>query len=118
MDDDGLVVIPGIAPHCGTLTKRRFVADVATPFMSRFSKAPIPRPSKIVADGDDVIVIADAHGVTVSGKLYLNQYVFVLHFCDGKLIQATEFLDMAAFNVVWDSVAPQKQTTKPERVTL
>ena len=109
MGDNGIVVIPGVAPHCGTKSKREFVVEVAAPFMSRFSKAPVPVPSKIVADGDDVIVIADADGTTLDGKAYRNSYVFILEFREGSLIKATEFLDMTAFNVVWDTVTPDLQ---------
>ena len=107
MGDDGSVVIPGTAPHCGTWGKQEFVAAVATPFMSRFSKPPRPLPSKIMADGDDVIVVAEADGTTLDGKAYHNSYVFVLEFRRGRLMKATEFLDMIAFNAVWENVSPR-----------
>ena len=110
MGDDGIVVIPGTAPHCGMMCKREFVTITATPFMTKFSIPPVPRPSMILADGDDVIVIADAEGTTLDGKAYRNAYVFVLEFRKGRLIKATEFLDMAAFNVVWNTVTPGNQT--------
>ena len=104
MGDDGTVVIPGTAPHCGTRGKQEFLTDVAMPFMSRFSRPPVPFPSKIMADGNDVIIVADADGITTDGKAYRNSYVFILEFRDGRLMKATEFLDMRAFNAVWDSV--------------
>ena len=110
MGDDGIVVIPGIAPHCGAMRKQEFMARIATPFMSRFSIPPVPRPSKITADRNDVIVIADAEGITLNGKAYRNNYVFVLEFHESCLTKATEFLDMVAFNNVWDSVTPEDQT--------
>ncbi len=106
MDDDGIVVIPGTAAHCGTMRKQQFVTEVAAPFMSRFSKRPVPIPSLIVATANEVVVVAHAEGTTLDGKLYRNDYVFVLEFRDGRLLKATEFLDMVAFNSVWDSVAP------------
>ena len=109
MGADGTVFIPGTAPHCGTRGKQEFVTDVATPFMSRFSKPPVPVPSKIMADGNDVVVIAEADGTTLDGKAYHNSYVFVLEFREGRLMKATEFLDMVAFNAVWDSVSPGAQ---------
>ena len=109
MGDDGTIVIPGTAAHCGTMSKREFVANVATPFMNRFSVQPVPRPSKIMADGEDVIVVADAEGTTLDGKAYRNDYVFVLEFREGRLVKATEFLDMVAFNLVWDSVMPKAE---------
>ncbi len=109
MEDDGIVLVPGTAAHCGSLTKRDFVATVAKPFMSRFSKPPVPRPSLVLADGDNVVVVAEAEGTTLDGNGYRNEYIFLLEFRDGLLIKATEFLDMLAFNVVWNSVVPESQ---------
>jgi ketosteroid isomerase-like protein len=63
-----------------------------------------------MADGNDVIVVADAEGTTLEGKAYRNDYVFVLEFSNSRLVKATEFLDMAAFNAVWDSVTPEEET--------
>ena len=110
MDDEGIVVIPGTTAHCGAVRKREFMANIATPFMSRFSEPPAPRPSMIMAEGDDVIVIADAEGTTLDGKVYRNDYVFLLKFRESRLVKATEFLDMAAFNAIWDSVTPKNLT--------
>lgn len=104
MPADGVVVIPGTAPHCGIFSKSQFMTEMATPFMARFSKPPAPRPRKIWADGSDVAVLADAEGTMQDGRPYANSYVFILEFQGGRLMKATEFLDMAAFNVVWDSI--------------
>ena len=112
MGDDGTVVVPGTAPHCGTRSKQEFVTDVATPFISRFSKPPVPFPLKIMADGNDVIIVAEADGTTLDGKAYHNSYVFVLEFGEDRLMKATEFLDMVAFNAVWDSVQPKADATR------
>lgn len=104
MPADGVVVIPGTVPHCGTFSKSQFVTEVATPFLARFSKPPLPRLRKIWADGGNVAVLADAEGTTQDGRPYANRYVFILELRDGRLMKATEFLDMAAFNVVWDGI--------------
>ncbi len=106
MTDDAFIVIPGTAPHCGTFSKSAFAKDVATPFMARFDKPPRPRALKIWSAGNDVVVLADAEGTTRDGRPYANNYVFVLTMRGGRIAQATEFLDMAAFNDVWDSVEP------------
>lgn len=106
MSDDAVIVIPGTAPHCGTFSKADFVRDVATPFMARFRTPPTPRARKIWSDGDEVAVLADATGITHDGKPYANSYVFILRMRGGRIVRATEFLDMAAFNAVWDNVEP------------
>lgn len=111
MDDEGIVVIPGTAAHCGSIRKQQFLAEVAQPFMSRFRKPPVPIPTLILAAGDNVMVVADAEGTTLDEQPYRNNYVFVLEFRAGKLVKATEFLDMLAFNVVWDTVEPPTPVT-------
>ncbi len=107
MADDAMVVIPGTAPHCGTFSKGVFARDVAAPFMARFSRPPAPRASRIWSDGDDVAVLAEAEGTRRDGKPYANSYVFVLRMRGGRVVRATEFLDMTAFNDVWDNVEPE-----------
>ena len=106
MAEDAVVEIPGIAPHCGTFSKSIFVRDVATPFMARFSRPPVPQARKIWSQDDDVVVLADAQGIRRDGKSYANRYVFILKLRQGRVVRAIEFLDMAAFNEVWDQVEP------------
>ena len=108
MAEDAVVVIPGSAPHCGTFSKSAFVTDLATPFMARFSRPPAPRARRIWSDGDDVVVLADAEGTRRDGKPYTNSYIFVLKLRLGRVVRTTEYLDMAAFNDVWDQVEPAK----------
>ncbi len=107
MTDDAVIVIPGIARHCGTFSKSVFVEDVATPFMARFSAPPTPRARKIWSDGDDIAVLAEAEGTRRDGEPYANCYVFVLKMRGGRVVRATEFLDMTAFNDVWNQVEPR-----------
>ncbi len=107
MTDDAEIVIPGTAPHCGTFSKSVFARDVAAPFMARFSRPPAPHATKVWSDGDDVAVLAKAEGMRRDGKPYANSYVFVLKMRGGRVVRATEFLDMAAFNDVWDHVEPK-----------
>jgi len=112
MIDDAEIVIPGIAPHCGSFSKGVFLKEVATPFMARFSKPPVPVPRRIWSQGEDVAVLADAAGMRRDGKPYSNRYVFVLQMRRGRVVKATEFLDMAAFNDVWDNVEPASAEPK------
>ena len=88
--DDAEVVIPGTLPHCGVFTKSAFVRDIATPFMARFSEAPAPRAIRIWADGDDVVVLADAEGTRGDGAPYANRYVFILEMRAGRIVTVDE----------------------------
>ena len=49
---------------------------------------------------------ADATGITRDGQSYANSYVFVFEMEGPRVTRVTEFLDMAAFNAVWDRVQP------------
>jgi len=82
------------------------VPTIAMPFMARFSTPPVPLPSRFWSCGDHVAVLADATGTRRDGKPYSNSYVFILQLKRGRIVKATEFLDMAAFNDVWDNVQP------------
>lgn len=114
MTEDAVVVIPGTAAHCGTFSKGVFVRDVAAPFMARFSRPPAPQARKLWCGGDDVVVLAEAEGTRRDGKPYANSYVFVLTMRGGRIVRATEFLDMAAFNDVWDHVEAAPTATRAE----
>ena len=107
MDADAEVVVPGSAPHCGTWRKEAFLRDVATPFVARFAEPPVPRLWALWAGADGIIVRADATGTTLGGHRYANDYVFLFEMEGQRVTKVTEFLDMAAFNAVWDSVEPE-----------
>ncbi len=112
MVDDAEIVIPGIAPHCGSFSKGVFLKEIATPFMACFSKPPVPTPTRIWSQGEDVAVLAEAAGTRRDGKPYSNRYVFILQMRRGRVVKATEFLDMACFNDVWDNVEPASAEPK------
>lgn len=50
-------------------------------------------PTRLV-DGDDVIVLqARGENLTRDGQRYDNDYVFVIHFEDGKIVRYEEYCD-------------------------
>ncbi|QIG97670.1 nuclear transport factor 2 family protein [Bradyrhizobium sp. 6(2017)] len=114
MADGAEIEIPGTAAHCGVFNKSVFNADIAIPFIARFSVAPIPSVRRIWADGDDVAVQAQAVGTRRDGKPYANNYVFILKLHEGRIARATLFLDMVAFNDVWNHVEPSTSKRRVE----
>ena len=106
MDADTQVVVPGTAPHCGTYGKAAFLRDVAAPFGARFAIPPVPKLRRLWAGAGTVAVLADATGITRDDRPYANTYLFVFEMAGARVTRVTEFLDMAAFNDVWDCVAP------------
>ena len=103
MDANTEVVIPGTARHFGTYRRDVFLRDVAGPFGRRFTTPPVPKPRRLWATAESVAVLADATGTTRDGRRYANTYVFVFEMAGPRVARVTEFLDMAAFNQVWDA---------------
>ena len=109
MDDDAEVVLAGTAPHAGSYRKDAFMRDVAGPLMGRFASPPVPRLRRSWSSGQSVVVEADAVGTTLDRQPYSQAYVFVFEMARGRVSKVTEYLDMAAFNTVWERVSPEPQ---------
>jgi uncharacterized protein len=56
--------------------------------------------NNVVAEGDQVVVETEVHGVSATGKTYDNQLVFVTTVRDGKLVSVHEYLDTIHANEV------------------
>ena len=54
----------------------------------------------MTAEGDRVAIEAESHGRHVSGKLYNNQYHFVLRARGGKIVEWREYMDTQHANDV------------------
>lgn len=50
-------------------------------------------PSRILADGDYVVVETRGEVVTKTGKSYNNTYCFVIRMRDDKMVELTEYFD-------------------------
>ena len=107
MDADAEIVILGSVAHCGTWRKDTFLRDVASPFVARFSEPPVPHLRSLWASLAGVAVRADATGTTRDGGSYANDYIFLFEMRGQRVTKVTEFLDMAAFNAVGDTVEPE-----------
>ncbi|MGO9058194.1 MAG: nuclear transport factor 2 family protein [Candidatus Binataceae bacterium] len=49
--------------------------------------------SRVIAEGDDVMVEAEGGAQTAANKLYNNHYVWVLTLRDGKVLEGREYMD-------------------------
>jgi len=105
--DDVVWTIHGSDPVSRTYTGRdSFVQDASMPLVSRLTTPVVPQVHQIWADGDTVIVRFDGSATTTSGAPYENQFVWIFHLADGKVVRAEAFLDMAAYRAVVDNNAP------------
>jgi uncharacterized protein len=62
--------------------------------------------NNVVAEGDQVVLETEVHGVSATGKVYDNRVVVVTTVRDGKLVSVHEYLDtIHATEVLAENVA-------------
>jgi uncharacterized protein len=49
--------------------------------------------SRVIAEGDSVVVEAEGNAPTRGNKTYNNHYVWILTFRGGKVVEGTEYMD-------------------------
>ncbi len=49
--------------------------------------------SRVIAEGDNVVVEAEGNAQTAANKTYHNKYVWVLTIRNGKVVEGREFMD-------------------------
>ena len=80
MDDGAEIVLLSTTAHSGAYRKDAFLADVAAPFVARFSAPPLPRLLALWSEGPTAVVRAGAGRTTRDGASYANAYVFIFEF--------------------------------------
>lgn len=104
--DDASVTIAGQSPHSGTFSKAVFLRDRAKPFQARFSTPIVPTRWTVWAVDDEVFVRWDGKATACDGQPYHNSYAFFITMKDGRATALTMFLDMRAFDDVWNRCQP------------
>lgn len=84
--------------------KRDFIDNVIGPFNARMSQRLVPTIRTMHADGDEVIVFFDAHGVARDGLPYRNTYAWFLTIGGDRIVAASAFFDSLAFNDLWNRI--------------
>jgi uncharacterized protein len=99
--------IAGSGPFTGTFAgKADFQNRAAAPLVGRLAAPLEPRVHHVWTSGDRVIVRFDASSTTTSGAPYSNQYVWILRFDGGQIVEGEAFLDMEAYREVVDNNEP------------
>ena len=99
MADTATWWVAGNFPLAGTKTKKEF-----TELLKGMGEA-MPEglrltPKGITAEGDRVAVEAESYGKHANGKIYQNQYHFLIEVRDGKIQAVREYLDTMHANDV------------------
>lgn len=76
----------------GTKTKAQF-AELLKGIGSAMPKGLRVTPKALTAEGDRVAVEAESYGEHANGKIYNNQYHFLVEVRDGKIQAVREYLD-------------------------
>lgn len=92
--------------------KATIVAELMRPLFSQFADQYRARATRIVAEGDIVVVEARGHVMTKSGRPYNQTYCYVFRLAGGQVRELTEYLDTDLVNqVLQDPRAPGDQSS-------
>lgn len=101
MADDFVWRIIGNTAWSGTYDGKADVIErLLKPLYAQFKAPSRIVPTRILADGDYVVVQCDGDATTLSGEQYANTYCFVIRVEDGMLRELTEYCDTALIDRV------------------
>jgi len=96
MADDFVWRITGSSAWSGEYVGKADVCErLLKPLYTQFVAPSSITPTRILADGDYVVVQCHGDATTVSGERYANTYCLVIRMEDGQLREMTEYMDTA-----------------------
>lgn len=108
MADDATWLIPGKRdrmPTAGLYTKER-IARLFQAMLKQLKGGLRMTVLSAIAEGDRVALEVESGGDLHNGRLYRQQYHFLLEFRDGKICAVREYLDTQHAHDVWIVPAP------------
>ena len=101
MADDFSWTISGHGPWGRTWHGKQQVRQgLMAPLFSQFAGTYRNRATRIVAEGDIVVVECRGDVSTKAGKRYDNHYCYVIQMRDGRMLALTEYMDTALAEAV------------------
>ena len=96
MADDFVWRIIGTTAWSGEYVGKADVCErLLKPLYTQFVAPSSITPTRILSDGDHVVVQCHGDATTVSGERYANTYCLVIRMADGQLREMTEYMDTA-----------------------
>jgi len=96
MADDFVWRITGSTPWSGEYVGKADVLErLQKPLQAQFIAPTALTATRILADGDHVVVECRGDATTVTGETYANTYCFVIRLEQGRLRELTEYMDTA-----------------------
>ena len=86
--------------------KQAVIDELMRPLFSQFAEPYRNTASRILADGDHVVVECQGKVTTKSGQPYNQTYCYVCRIADGKVRELTEYLDTELVSSVLQTPAP------------
>ena len=74
--------------------------ELLAPLMAQFADRYTNTASRLIAEGEYVVIEFQGHVTTKSGQPYNNQYCYVCRLEDGQLKELTEYMDSALAEAV------------------
>ena len=108
LTDDATWLIPGKRermPTAGLYTKER-IARLFHAMLKQLKGGLRMTVLSAIAEGDRVALEVESSGDLHNGRLYRQQYHFLLEFRDGKICAVREYLDTQHAHDVWIVPAP------------
>lgn len=103
LGDDIRWTIIGTTAWSRTYDGKRVVRDeLMRPLFAQFADRYTNRATRIVADGDVVVVECRGNVATKAGKPYNQTYCYVCRLAEGKVRELTEYLDTEMVSTALD----------------
>ncbi len=100
--------VTGSGPWSRTYEGKQAVVDeLMRPLFSQFAETYRNTASRIIADGEHVVVECQGSVTTKSGKPYNQRYCYVCRMSDNKIRELTEYLDTELVSSVLETPAPR-----------
>jgi uncharacterized protein len=94
MAEDILWIVEGSGPWARAYRgKAAVIEELQKPVFANFATRYKCRAERIIAEGDDVVVLARGEAVTRAGKRYDNSYCFVIRMRGGEMAELREYMD-------------------------
>ena len=90
--EDAVLWTAGSLPFSGTSSKAQAIQGMDA-IMSVFPEGLKFTIKEMTAEGERVAIEAESSGRHVTGKLYNNQYHFLMRVRDGKVVEFKEYMD-------------------------
>ena len=97
--DDGVLWTAGALPFSGRFTKAQAIQGMDQ-ILSLFPEGLKFTITGMTAEGERVAIEAESHGRHVSGRMYHNQYHFLMIIRNGRVAEFKEYMDTMHANEV------------------